>query len=213
MLRYKVLVYTGGLLGSDTEANVFICIYGEKGDSGRRPLHRSLNHETKFQESQVRHSVVDQAYWGHCHCVCNTFARFASLSPKIFINCMLDIQPNVTAKLCSRFWFMFLFFTTWQSSCVAFLSLCWKKSYFTKGRCKHGSNLTELIRFVQMYWWCYFKRNLNLAFLHFDRCTCPNHLSHLILTLLCLAWHFRSRSGSPRRTVKNWHWSWRCRTR
>jgi len=48
-----VVVYTGGILGSDTEANVFITIYGKKGDTSRRTLIKSLNHDTKFQESQV----------------------------------------------------------------------------------------------------------------------------------------------------------------
>ena len=53
VLRYQVLVYTGGILGSDTDADVFITIYGKKGDTSRRSLVKSLNNEVKFQESQV----------------------------------------------------------------------------------------------------------------------------------------------------------------
>ncbi len=53
MVTYLVEVYTGSLLGSDTEANVFVTLHGESGDTGRRILHKSLNHQDKFLESQV----------------------------------------------------------------------------------------------------------------------------------------------------------------
>lgn len=53
VVTYLVEVYTGSLLGSDTEANVFVTLHGESGDTGRRILHKSLNHQDKFLESQV----------------------------------------------------------------------------------------------------------------------------------------------------------------
>ncbi|XP_076807722.1 lipoxygenase homology domain-containing protein 1-like isoform X3 [Clavelina lepadiformis] len=64
VIRYQVMVYTGGLLGSDTDANVFIAIYGEKGDTGRRPLFKSLSHDVRFQESQVDLFEIDAVHLG-----------------------------------------------------------------------------------------------------------------------------------------------------
>ena len=55
VIEYEVSIYTGGLLGSDTEAHVHLCIHGNKGDTGVRPLQKSVNNEVPFQESQVIH--------------------------------------------------------------------------------------------------------------------------------------------------------------
>nr|XP_006814608.1 PREDICTED: lipoxygenase homology domain-containing protein 1-like [Saccoglossus kowalevskii] len=52
MVRYFVQVYTGDEPGSDTDANVYICIYGDRGDTGKRLLHRS-DISDKFQQGQV----------------------------------------------------------------------------------------------------------------------------------------------------------------
>ena len=51
-VTYKVFVYTGNEAGADTDANVFMTVYGDKGDWGKRQLYRS-NNETKFEEGQV----------------------------------------------------------------------------------------------------------------------------------------------------------------
>lgn len=45
-------VFTGDMLGAGTDANVFINIYGENGDTGERPLKKS-NHLNKFERGQV----------------------------------------------------------------------------------------------------------------------------------------------------------------
>ena len=50
---YTVEVYTGSKPGSDTEASLYIELYGKRGDSGRRVLYQSKNNDTKFQEGQV----------------------------------------------------------------------------------------------------------------------------------------------------------------
>ncbi|RDD42008.1 Lipoxygenase homology domain-containing protein 1 [Trichoplax sp. H2] len=50
---YEVSVHTGNKMGGGTDANVFIKIYGELGDSGYRPLKSSKSHNNKFERNQV----------------------------------------------------------------------------------------------------------------------------------------------------------------
>lgn len=50
---YEVCVFTGDMLGAGTDANVFINIYGESGDTGERYLKNSDN-LNKFERGQVR---------------------------------------------------------------------------------------------------------------------------------------------------------------
>nr|XP_026691111.1 lipoxygenase homology domain-containing protein 1-like isoform X2 [Ciona intestinalis] len=64
VLKYQVLIYTGSILGSDTDASVYITIYGQRGDSGRRPLYKSMNNELKFQESQIDIFEVEAVHLG-----------------------------------------------------------------------------------------------------------------------------------------------------
>ena len=47
-------VYTGDVRGAGTDANVFLTIFGDKGDSGERKLHKSETHSNKFERGQVR---------------------------------------------------------------------------------------------------------------------------------------------------------------
>ena len=51
--KYEVQTYTADALGADTDANVYITLFGERGDSGRRLLHQS-DHRVKFEQGQVR---------------------------------------------------------------------------------------------------------------------------------------------------------------
>ena len=41
--KYKVTVYTGDKRGAGTDANVYITLFGEMGDSGERKLDTSSN--------------------------------------------------------------------------------------------------------------------------------------------------------------------------
>ncbi|XP_038056107.1 uncharacterized protein LOC119728107 [Patiria miniata] len=50
--KYSIQVTTGYEVGSSTDANVYLCLFGEKGDTGKRQLIKS-NHQEKFQESQT----------------------------------------------------------------------------------------------------------------------------------------------------------------
>lgn len=49
---YEVYVFTGTMWGAGTDANVYINIYGERGDTGERKLRKS-NHFNKFERGQV----------------------------------------------------------------------------------------------------------------------------------------------------------------
>jgi hypothetical protein len=43
----------GDKKGAGTDANVFLTIYGEKGDSGERELVKSKTNKNKFEQKQV----------------------------------------------------------------------------------------------------------------------------------------------------------------
>uniref|UniRef100_A0A8C6KKR9 ST8 alpha-N-acetyl-neuraminide alpha-2,8-sialyltransferase 5 n=1 Tax=Nothobranchius furzeri TaxID=105023 RepID=A0A8C6KKR9_NOTFU len=51
IVSYDVYVYTGTMWGAGTDANVYINIYGETGDTGERWLRKS-NHVNKFERGQ-----------------------------------------------------------------------------------------------------------------------------------------------------------------
>ncbi|XP_070556277.1 uncharacterized protein [Ptychodera flava] len=52
VLKYYIEVFTGSIEKADTSANVYMTIFGKKGDSGKRTLYKSKNHEEKFQREQ-----------------------------------------------------------------------------------------------------------------------------------------------------------------
>ena len=52
--RYKVAVMTGDKFGAGTDASVFITLYGEKGDSGKRGLRKNVEDQNKFESGKVR---------------------------------------------------------------------------------------------------------------------------------------------------------------
>ena len=43
MLDYTVDIYTGDVFGAGTNANVFVTLFGELGDSGEKKLMKSLS--------------------------------------------------------------------------------------------------------------------------------------------------------------------------
>lgn len=53
-------VHTGDVSGAGTDANVFMTIFGEKGDSGERKLHKSETYKDKFERAHV--SIVSHSY-------------------------------------------------------------------------------------------------------------------------------------------------------
>ncbi|XP_056274885.1 lipoxygenase homology domain-containing protein 1 isoform X2 [Pseudoliparis swirei] len=50
---YSVSVRTGDMYGAGTDANVFLTIYGDLGDTGERKLAKSENNKNKFERGEV----------------------------------------------------------------------------------------------------------------------------------------------------------------
>lgn len=46
-------VFTGDVFGAGTNANVFLTLFGEFGDSGEKKLIKSETHRDKFERKQV----------------------------------------------------------------------------------------------------------------------------------------------------------------
>ena len=46
-------MYTGDKRGAGTDANIFLNIFGELGDTGDRPLEESKTNKNKFERNQV----------------------------------------------------------------------------------------------------------------------------------------------------------------
>ena len=51
---YRIHVFTGDVSNAGTNSNVFICLYGEHGDTGERKLEKSETHMDKFERNNVR---------------------------------------------------------------------------------------------------------------------------------------------------------------
>lgn len=58
---YKVSVMTGDVNGSGTDANVFLTIYGDLGDTGERKLSKSETNKNKFERGSVRKLLMDSS--------------------------------------------------------------------------------------------------------------------------------------------------------
>ena len=54
MITYEVQVYTGDRWAAATDANVYVTLFGSRGDSGKRFLQHSRNNDSKFKQKQVR---------------------------------------------------------------------------------------------------------------------------------------------------------------
>ncbi|XP_013396607.1 lipoxygenase homology domain-containing protein 1 isoform X2 [Lingula anatina] len=51
--KYQVEVYTGDKSGAGTNANVYLQVFGERGDTGKRKLLKSTNNSNKFEQGQL----------------------------------------------------------------------------------------------------------------------------------------------------------------
>ena len=51
-------VFTGDVRGGGTDANVFLTLFGYKGDTGERKLAKSETHRDKFEKGQVRKGAI-----------------------------------------------------------------------------------------------------------------------------------------------------------
>lgn len=55
---YEVSVYTGSKRGAGTDANVFLNIFGQRGDTGERPLSKSKTNMNKFEKNEVSYLFI-----------------------------------------------------------------------------------------------------------------------------------------------------------
>ncbi|OCT98890.1 hypothetical protein XELAEV_180111242mg, partial [Xenopus laevis] len=53
VVRYRVTVCTGTVSGSGTDARVFLCLFGDRGDTGERFLVECKNNVNKFEKGNV----------------------------------------------------------------------------------------------------------------------------------------------------------------
>ena len=60
-VSYVVKVKTGSMFGAGTDANVFVTLTGEKGDSGERQLQDS-NNMNKFERKAVSDAILSDVY-------------------------------------------------------------------------------------------------------------------------------------------------------
>ncbi|CAF4048737.1 unnamed protein product, partial [Rotaria sordida] len=59
VVKYMVNVYTGKKTNAETDANVFINIFGECGDTGERPLEYSLKDGNKFERNKIDSFIIE----------------------------------------------------------------------------------------------------------------------------------------------------------
>lgn len=64
MKTYHVEVFTGDVLRAGTNANVFITLFGEYGDSGEKKLIKSETHMDKFERKQMDRFLIQAADLG-----------------------------------------------------------------------------------------------------------------------------------------------------
>uniref|UniRef100_A0A8C0AX22 Lipoxygenase homology domains 1 n=1 Tax=Buteo japonicus TaxID=224669 RepID=A0A8C0AX22_9AVES len=59
MIKYRVTVCTGTVSGSGTDANVFVCLIGDQGDTGERVLYNCINTVNKFEKGNADEFFVE----------------------------------------------------------------------------------------------------------------------------------------------------------
>nr|XP_015194523.1 PREDICTED: lipoxygenase homology domain-containing protein 1 isoform X1 [Lepisosteus oculatus] len=64
---YKVTVITGDVYGAGTDANVFLTIYGDLGDTGERKLSKSESNSNKFERGQVDKFTIEAVDLGQVY--------------------------------------------------------------------------------------------------------------------------------------------------
>eukprot|EP00794_Sanderia_malayensis_P016965 gene16965-18674_t len=65
--KYSIHVYTGDVKGAGTDANVFLTMFGENGDTGERQLRKSETHKDKFERKQEDVFFVEAVDLGYIH--------------------------------------------------------------------------------------------------------------------------------------------------
>ncbi|KAI7798290.1 putative lipoxygenase homology domain-containing protein 1-like [Triplophysa rosa] len=64
LIKYRVVVYTGTVSGSGTDASVFLCLIGVNGDTGDRTLINCKNNVNKFEKGNADEFIVEAVFIG-----------------------------------------------------------------------------------------------------------------------------------------------------
>ncbi|XP_076859680.1 lipoxygenase homology domain-containing protein 1 [Brachyhypopomus gauderio] len=67
VIKYRVTVYTGTVSGGGTDAHVFLCLIGDKGDTGDRALVNCKNNVNKFEKGNADEFIVEAVCIGQVH--------------------------------------------------------------------------------------------------------------------------------------------------
>ncbi|XP_025021880.1 lipoxygenase homology domain-containing protein 1 [Python bivittatus] len=62
VIKYRVTVCTGTVSGSGTDANVFVCLIGQHGDTGDRVLQNSVNTVNKFEKGSADEFIIEAVH-------------------------------------------------------------------------------------------------------------------------------------------------------
>lgn len=95
--KYKVHVFTGDVKGAGTDANVFITLYGEYGDTGERQLAKSETYSNKFERGNEDIFTLEAAELGNVFKVKLRHDN-ANFSPSWFVD-RVDVRDLETDKL------------------------------------------------------------------------------------------------------------------
>lgn len=95
--KYKLHVFTGDVKGAGTDANVFVTIYGEYGDSGERQLLKPETHSNKFERGNEDIFTLEAAELGNIFKLKLRHDN-SNMSPSWFVD-RIDIRDVETDKL------------------------------------------------------------------------------------------------------------------
>ncbi|XP_037228557.1 lipoxygenase homology domain-containing protein 1-like [Falco rusticolus] len=87
VIKYRVTVCTGTVSGSGTDANVFVCLIGEQGDTGDRVLYNCINTANKFEKGNVSSHSCSLRRVLKCVAICRETYIFLSIILRcVFVN-------------------------------------------------------------------------------------------------------------------------------
>ena len=81
--EYYVEVFTGDKFGAGTDANVYLQLFGERGDTGKRHLHGTKTDGKMFESGMVRCVFVFFSFSVSFSFVCTT-----CMAPRLTARCL-----------------------------------------------------------------------------------------------------------------------------
>ena len=92
VLRYCVVIQTGGAANAGTDAAIFITLHGERGDSGKRLLHNSLSNHALSQPGKADVYILEAVDLGKLHKL--TVAHSGKEKGRTELNCYKTCFPK-----------------------------------------------------------------------------------------------------------------------